>query len=140
MARSGKYYIVLQWLNTLGGWEFWNFQARKTYGYNISNVQNIKRDIFQNWDVDFSAGLVQNEHLSLEAEEVIRVRTQNLTVQQMNAIAQIKFSIKVMDVTDPTRDIVVLVDKSSFQYRTDGEKITSLEFDITYPQKQIQSA
>jgi hypothetical protein len=70
---------------------------------------------------------------------VIRVRTQNLTVQQMNAIAQLKWSIKVMDVTDPTRDIVVIVDKSSFQYRTDGEKITSLEFDITYPQKQVQN-
>jgi len=139
MARSGKYSIVLQWLNSLGGWEFWNFQAQKTYGYNISNVQTIKRDIFINLDLYFSAGLFQNEHLILEVEEVLRVRTQNLTFQQMNAIAQLKWSIKVMDVTDPTRDIVVIVDKSSFQYRTDGEKITSLEFDITYPQKQVQN-
>ena len=139
MARTGKYFITLSWLNPLGGWEFWKFQANKTYGYSISNTQTIKRDIFQDWSTTFIAGQTESEHLSIEASESIRVRSQNLTVQQMNAIAMIKFSLKVQDITDISNKVTVLVDKGSIQYRTDGEKITSLEFDITYPSLQLQS-
>lgn len=137
MARTGKYFITISWLNSLGGWEYWKFQANKTYGYSISDTQTAKRDIFQDWSANFSG--TESEHLSIQASETVRVRSQNLTVQQMNAIVQIKFSLKVMDVTDASNKVTVLVDKGSVQYRTDGEKITTLEFDITYPSLQLQS-
>ncbi len=137
MARSGKFSIDLQWLNTLGGWEHWNFTAWKTYGFDISEVRTIKRDIFQNWDTDFIAGETESEHISISSSESITVRSQDLTVQQINAISRIKYSIKVNDET--TNIITVLVDKNSFQYRTDADKRRSIEFIIRYPGKQIQS-
>jgi len=131
-----KYYIDLSWLNTLGGWEHWRFTAFKTYGYDISNVQNIKKDIFQNWDTDFIAGETETEHLSLDANERITVRSQLLTIDQINAIARIKHSIKVIDsATNQT----VIVDKGSFQYRTDHDKTHTIEFTITKPGLIIQS-
>jgi len=139
MARSGKYSIVLQWLNTLGGWEHWNFTAWKTHGYDIGNVNTIKRDIFENWDTDFIAGGTEQEHISLEASEAITVRSQDLTLQQINAIARIKFSIKVNDETDISNITTVLVDKGSIQYRTDADKRHTIQFNIRYPSIQIQS-
>jgi len=139
MARSGKFAIHLQWLNTLGGWEHWNFTAWKTYGFNITDVRTIKRDIFQNWDTDFIAGQTEREHISLQSGEEIIVRSQDLTVQQINAIARIKYSIKVNDETDTSKIVTVLVDKGSFQYRTDADKRHTIEFIIRYPGKQIQS-
>lgn len=139
MARSGKFSIVLQWLNTLGGWEHWNFTAWKTYGFDITEVRTIKRDIFQNWDTDFIAGQTEREHISLKSREAITVRSQDLTVQQINAIARIKYSIKVNDETDVGGIVTVLVDKGSFQYRTDADKRRTIEFIIRYPGKQIQS-
>ncbi len=139
MARSGKFSIVLNWLNTLGGWEHWNFEAWKTYGFDISEVRTIERDIFQNWDTDFIAGLTESEHISLKSAEVITVRSQDLTLQQINAIAPIKYSIKVNDETDITTIVTVLVDKGSFQYRTDADKRHTIEFTVRYPRRQIQS-
>jgi len=139
MARSGKFAIHLNWLNTLGGWEHWNFTAFKTFGDDISNVETIKRDIFQNWDTDFIAGLTESEHISLDANETIIVRSQDLTLQQINAIKNIKKSIKVNDETDTANIVTVLVDKSSFQYRTDNDKRHTIEFKITYPGQIIQS-
>lgn len=139
MARTGRFSIVLNWLNTLGGWEHWNFTAFKTFGFDISEVRTIERDIFQNWDVDFIVGQTESEHISLKSREAISVRSQDLTLQQINAIARIKYSIKVNDETDTTNIVTVLVDKGSFQYRTDADKRHTIEFIIRYPRKQIQS-
>ena len=139
MARSGKFSVVLNWLNSLGGFEHWNFTAFKTFGFDIGNTETIRRDIFQNWDTDFIAGETESEHISIEANDIIIVRSQDLTVQQINAIARIKFSIKVNDETDLASIVTVLVDKASFQYRTDADKRHTIEFKITYPGEIIQS-
>lgn len=139
MARNGKFSIVLNWLNTLGGVEHWNFTAQKTFGFDISNVQTMERDIFADWDTDFIAGEVESEHLSLQANEVKRVRSQDLTLQQVNAIARIKISLAVNDETDIDNIVRVLVDKSSFSYRTENDKLNFIEFDIRYPKVQTQS-
>lgn len=139
MARIGKFSIVLNWLNTLGGWEHWNFTAWKTYGFNITETRTIERDIFQNWDTDFIAGQTESEHISIKSAEAITVRSQDLTAQQIDAIARIKYSIKVNDETDTSNIVTVLVDKGSFQYRTDADKRNTIEFIVRYPRKQIQS-
>ncbi len=132
--------LTLQWLNTLGGWEHWTFTAFKTHGYNIGDVETIKRDIFQNWDTDFIAGQTESEHIFIEANETVVVRSQDLTIDQINAIARIKFSIKVNDETDTSNIQTVLVDKASFQYRTDNDKRNEISFIITRPGEIIQAA
>ena len=134
-----KFNIDLTWLNSLGGWEHWRFTAFKTYGYDIDNVEIIEKDILQNWDANFIAGGTQQDVLSQQARETITVRSQNLSIQQINAIARIKFSIRVIDETDSSNLTTVITDKSSFQYRTDNDKRHSIEFDILYPNQQTQS-
>ena len=134
-----EFNIDLQWLNTLGGFEHWSFTAFKSFGFEIGQTETIERDIFQDWDTDFITGLTESEHISIKANKVTTVRSQDLTVQQINAIARIKFSIKVNDETDLSNLVTVLVDKGSISYRTDNDKRHSIEFNIRYPNEQIQT-
>jgi hypothetical protein len=136
MARNGKYSIELGWLNSLGGWEFWNFTARKTFGENITDAIEAQRDIFNDWDTDFIAGTTEFDTLSLNVREQIIVRSQFLTLQQIQAIKNIKTAIKVIDTSTNT---TVSIDRGSFQYATDAEKQYSIEFIIRYPGTIIQS-
>lgn len=130
--------LNLSWLNTLGGWEFFNFQARKSYGYDVRNISQIERDVFSGWDSNYIAGEGGREDLINEARETLTVRSQQLTKDQIEAIARIRFSRKVYDMTNPYKPITVIVDKGSFQYYTDADKRRVIEFNITYPKMQIQ--
>lgn len=130
--------LQLTWLNSFGGWEHWTFVARKTYSYNMGNVQTIKRDILEDWDTEFIDGQTESEHISLEANQSLIVRSQNLTRQQAEAIARIKFSIKVQDMTDEINPVTVIVDKGSIAYTTDQAKTNFIEFRISYPSIIIQ--
>jgi len=138
MLDCFKYNIDLAWLNTLGGWEHWRFTAFKSYGYDISDVNTFERDIFQNWDTDFINGQTQTDTLSLTAKKTLIVRSQDLTIQQIEAIARVKISIKVIDETDINKLQTVIVDKSSFTYRTDNDKRHSTQFNIERPSEIIQ--
>lgn len=130
--------LPLTWVNSLGGWDHWVFTARKSYSFEMSNVQTIKRDIFQDWDTEFISGQSESEHISMRAAQTVIVRSQNLTAQQAEAIAQVKYSIKVQDMTDPDNPVTVLVDKGSITYTTDKAKTNFIEFAITYPSIIIQ--
>ena len=134
--------IQLRWLNTLGGWEYFTFTARHSYGVDISNVQNFDVDIFDNWDADFIAGEVETKTLSLDAAETITLRTGGLTKVQATALSSIKYAIAVQTVAgdEVSADQQVKIDRGSFEYRTDREKNIELTFRITKPRLQIQTA
>lgn len=134
--------ITLRWLNTLGGWEYWTFTARHTYGVNISNVNTFNIDIFQNWDTNFIAGEVEEQTLSLNAADSIQLRTGLMNKSQSNGVATIKYGINVQTVSGEfvNSDQTVTIDRSSFQYRTDKEKQIELSFNISLPKIQIQTA
>lgn len=136
MARDGKYSIILEWYNTLGGIETFNFTARKSYGYRIGKTQTSERDVFNDWDNDFASATIETDTLSIDASERVTVRSQNLTEQQINAIAQIRISPRV---TDLTNNVSVQVDRKSLDYRTDHEKRHLIEFVIVYPKLIIPS-
>jgi len=130
MARSGKYSINLSWYNLLGGIELFSFVAQKSYGYTIGKVTKAKRDVFNDWDNDFLDAEVEIDVLDIPANETIIVRSQDLTEQQITAIAQIKVSPVVNDVD---QGLQVSIDRKSFNYRTDGDKRHEISFILTYP-------
>jgi len=131
--------LNIAWLNTLGGWEFFNFQARKSYGYASQSISQLEVSQFNDWDTDFIAGSGGVEELRIDASETITVRSQQLTKDQIAAIARIKLSRRVQDVTNPYKPINVIVNKGSFQYYTDADKRRTIEFNITYPKINIQT-
>jgi hypothetical protein len=138
MATAGDNYINLTWLNSVGGWEYWTFTARHSYGYDSNDIGRIEKDIFQNWDADFISGQSETEVLGKDVRSFIVVRSQLLSKAQVDAIAKIRNSIKVQEVRS-TGNVTVLVDAGSFTYRTDKDKTITIEFRITYPREQIQT-
>lgn len=130
MAREGKFTILLSWFNTLGGLEFFNFVARKSYGFRIGKPVISKRDVFNDWDNDFASASTETDLISLDANETIIVRSSNLTAQQITAIAQIKISPSIKD---ENQNLNVEIDRRSFTFRTDGDKRHEIEFRLTYP-------
>lgn len=130
MARDGKFSINLSWYNLLGGIELFNFTARKSYGFNIGNVVTSKRDVFNDWDNDFTSAQTETDTIDIQANETIIVRSQNLTEQQINAISQIKISPSVKD---EDQNLTVVINRNSFTYRTDHDKRFEIEFILTYP-------
>lgn len=134
MARSGRYSIIISWYNTIGGLEVFNFQARKSYGWTIGKVEKSQRDVFASWEDNFTNADQDIDITSIKANERVIVRSQNLSLQQINAISQIKISPRVKD---EDRGIVVDVDRNSFNYRTDHDKRHEISFTITYPDQII---
>lgn len=130
--------IYLTWLNSLGGREYWNFTAIKEYKTRNRSVE-IQRDIFNNWDVDFIEGDTQGDVASIDSADSITVRSQLLTKEQADAIWKIKDSLRVQQVRDDDSLITVLVDKGSFTKYEDRDRLYVVEFEITYPNNQIQT-
>ena len=130
--------IHLTWLNSLGGWEFFNFQSIKDYKVSSSG-EVIKRDVFNNWDTEFITGNTENDYSSVRANKVTTVRSQLVTEAEADAIWNIKTAIKVQVVNDNNTLTTVLVDKGSFTKYKDRDKLYAIEFNITYPDTQIQN-
>lgn len=139
MRDCFKYNIDLQWLNSTGGWEHFRFTAWKTYGWDVSEAETFKKDVFQNWDTDFIAGQTQESLISISSRPTVVVRSQDLTRTEMNAIARIRHSIRVNDETDPDNIVTVMVENVSGPYRTDNDKRFEFVFVIRYPDEQIQT-
>ena len=127
--------ITLRWLNQLGGWEYFTFTARSTDGYDISNVRTFKKDIFADWPNNYQK--IETETLSLEAAPSVVLRTGLLDQQQAAGVATIKLAIAIEDASTGES---VTIDRSSFPYRTEREKLIQLEFRINRVSEQIQSA
>jgi hypothetical protein len=133
-----KQNIYLTWLNNLGGWEYYNFKAQKEYGIGFGDSTAITRDVFNNWDTDFISGETQDDYISIEAYETVLVRSQFMSSDEINAVKNIKYAIRVQHVTSEESKVTVLVDKTSFKINSDGDKLYQIEFEIRYPKIQIQ--
>ncbi|HET6224654.1 MAG TPA: hypothetical protein VFF27_00150 [Bacteroidia bacterium] len=134
-----KQNIYLSWLNNLGQWEYYNFKAQKDYGIDIGKPKSITRDVLVNWDTDFISGETQDDYISVEANETIAVRSQFMSLEELQAVVQIMYAIRVQEIRSDNTKITVLVDKKSIKKYSDGDRMYAIEFDITYPKIEIQT-
>lgn len=129
--------IHLTWLNSLGKWEDWIFKAEKDYSIEFGDSQLVKRDIYQDWDNGFINGETEGDVISIESWDKVTVRSQFVTLEQLEVLKEILRSIKVQAYVGDKKQTVI-VDRSSKKIRTDGDKLYTIAFDINYPSKQIQ--
>jgi hypothetical protein len=133
-----KQNIYLTWLNNLGAWEYYNFKAEKDYS-NDSSGTAIQRDVLINWDTDFISGETQDDFINVQSIDRVMVRSQFMTLAELNAVAQIKYAIRCQHIKEDGSKVTVLVDKGSFKKYSDGDKLFGIEFEISYPRIQIQT-
>jgi hypothetical protein len=123
--------IYLMWRNYLGGMDHWLFTAEKDYSIEIESVKQSEDDIFIGWDVSYAGSRIKYDTQRV-ARESILVRSQNLTLDQVQAIQYIKTSPLVLwnDVSYLELGKNVLVDSSSFLVYSESDKLYSISFNI----------
>ena len=131
-SKCEKQSIYLTWINNLGGWEYWNFTAEKEYGVDIEDSSEFDANIFNDWDDNFINGETVTALETVRARDTRTVRSQFLTQTQVDAIANIKTSIRVQQIRDDGTKITVLIDKKSFKIREDQQKLYTIEFSLRY--------
>jgi len=119
--------IYLAWKNYLWGMDYWLFTGEKDYSIDIESTKSSEKNIFINWPNSWDADSVTYETQRNSRESIV-VRSQNLTLDQVNAIKYIRTSPLVQIYGDRT----VIVDQDSFMVYSEADKIYSISFKITY--------
>jgi hypothetical protein len=125
--------INLSWLNYLSGFDYWAFKSDSDYGVTIEDSKNAKKNIFTNWPNSFGEGAdTINMETSRDSRQNITVRAENLSMDQVNDLFRIRLSPLVQVVNSRTDRRTVLVDRGSFVYLQQNEKLFNLTFNISY--------
>lgn len=136
-CANQEYYLT--WINSLGGYEFWKFTARASKGLNSISKNIFNKDVFQNWDDEFINGKRDRVVLENKWREKITLRTQLLNEDQATSLSKIPLSNSVF-LIDGTKEIPVVIESGSFDFFTDRQKITELQFNITFPERYSQTS
>lgn len=132
-----EYYLT--WINSLGGYDFWKFTARASKGLNSISKNIFNKDVFQNWDDEFINGKRDRVILDNKWREKITLRTQLLNEDQATALSKIPLSNSVF-LIEGAKEIPVIIESGSFDFFTDRQKITELQFNITFPERYSQTS
>jgi len=125
--------FYLTWLNNLGGFDYWNFTARKTYSVDVTGNSVSEKNIYSNWPKSYgSFADTIKQQTSRTSNEVIRVSSQFLTVQQEEAIKQILSSPLVQQVTSKYDRRTVIIDPTTYRIRKDQDDLRTISFDLRY--------
>lgn len=126
--------IYISWLNNLGHFDYWLFTAYKDHITDIEDSGETEVNVFENWPNSFGefADTSNRKQTFVEAREQILVRSQHLTVAQVNALKSIKTSQLVQIINSIYDRRTVIVDKDSFTSYKEENKLHEISFTITY--------
>lgn len=125
--------LYLTWKNPLGEHDYWKFTAEKEYGVDILEVKESENNLITNWPKSYGefADTVKFD-ISRTANDTILVRSQNLTLEQIQAMKYIKTSPLVQIMVSKTDRRTVRVDGSSFTTYNETDKLYGIQFTISY--------
>lgn len=125
--------LYLTWLNNLGGFDYWNFTAKKDHLIEIQESGITKQNIFPTWPQSYGAiADTVRKQTFRTSNKAYTVRSQLLTLSQVESISFIKSSILTQVITARTDRRTVLVDDSSFMIRKDQDDTFSIAFNISF--------
>lgn len=126
--------INLSWLIPLGGFDSFTFTAGKDILTDVIETGEQSSNVFPEWPVsygEFSDTI--NRQTFRESREQIRVRSQHVTIDELDAILYLRKSPLVQIINSRYDRRTVIVDKDSFvHYREFEDKMYSVEFTISY--------
>lgn len=127
--------IYLTWLNYLGGFDYWNFTAKKTTTVNILESRSQIKNIFPDWPNSYgeTADTIEQDTLK-RSRNSIRVESGNLTQAQVDAIKWVFMSPLVQIVTSAADKRTVRVLPGTLKLYKDGdpEDLFTIGFDVQY--------
>ncbi len=125
--------IYLTWLNYLGGFEYFFFTAEKEFQIAVGEVGETKNNVLPNWPNSWgkNADTINKQTFRNTVKKVL-VRSQHLTMNQLEALTIIRTSPLVQIVESRVDRRTVIVDTDSFKKYDEGDKLYTLQFTITY--------
>lgn len=119
----------LAWFNNLGGIDYWNFTAQKEFGVDIMRTEEVSLNkLLLDWANDDTI----RKETARDSREYVIVRSQHLTLSQLQAIKYIRSSVLVQQIFSAGSRRTVLVDNSSFRAYDEGDKLYTVEFKISF--------
>lgn len=125
--------IYISWLNYLGGFEYFPFTAWKEFQVDISESATVRNNIFPNWPNSYNetADTIDRQTYRTSKNSII-VRSQNLSLNQVEALSNIRTSPLVQIVYSKTNRRTVIVDTDSFKKYSEGDKVFTMTFKVSY--------
>lgn len=124
---------TMTFLNYLGGFEYFFFTAKKEYQVVIENSGETKENLLPNYPKSYGtfADTIRKQTFR-EASENIVVRSQYMSLSQIEAMKYIRVSPLVQIMYSRTNRRTVIVDSDSFKVYDEADKLFSLQFTIKF--------
>lgn len=121
----------LMWLNNKGGYDSYNFSARKLNSVDITG-EEIYRNPENSWDTGFINNKFAHDFIKVNARNKWTVRSKPLTISEYEALEQVLYSPKVYKLNNANGSDMtgVNVVKSSIRKFEDKEKLIVMSFEV----------
>lgn len=125
--------IYITWLNHLGGFEYFLFMGRKDYETDIIESGQTKVNIMASWPNSYgqTADTIEKQTYRRSKKSIV-VKSQHLTLNQVEALSAIRTSPLVQVVYSRTDRVTVLVDTDSFRRYSEDDKVFTMQFRIVF--------
>lgn len=125
--------VMLVWLNNLGGFDYWKFNANKDLLVEIRETGEVRKSIFPNWPKSYGAHAdTIRKQTYRESNKAYTVRSQYMTKDQLDAVSYIKSSVLVQISNSKKDRRTVIVDSDSFRVYTEQDNLYSIIFNISF--------
>jgi hypothetical protein len=123
----------LTFLNHLGGFEYFFFTAKKEYGVDVEETGETTENILPNWPNSWglNADTIDKQTFRKSRDYVI-VRSQYLSLNQLQALKQIRTSPLVQIMTTRLDRRTIIVDTDSFKVYDEADKVFSVQFKVRF--------
>jgi hypothetical protein len=123
----------ITFLNHLGGFEYFLFTAKKEYQVIIEEAGQTKQNLLPQWPNSYgqTADTIDKQTFRTSRNAVI-VRSQYLSLNQLEALTEIRTSPLVQIMYSRTNRRTVIVDTDSFTKYDEKDKVFSVTFKITF--------
>lgn len=130
-SQATGYYLT--WLNYLGGFDYWYFTSYADNIIDITDSGETETNIFTEWPNSYGefSDTIRKQTFR-DSRQQILIRSQHVTLEQINAIKYIKTSPLVQIVNSIYDRRTVIVDTDSFTVYKEENKLYEISFTITY--------
>jgi len=114
-----------------GGMDYWKFTAQKEYGIDVESSSQSEKNIFSSWPTSYNEDTIRFDTERISRETIL-VRSQNVSLAQIQSLKYIKTSPLVQIMTSKTDRRTILIDDGSLTIYQDGDKLYQISFKVSY--------
>lgn len=123
----------ITFLNHLGGFEYFFFTAKKEYGVDVEETGETKQNILPGWPNSWGLNAdTLDKQTFRKSRDYVIVRSQYLSLNQLQALKEVRTSPVVQLMVTRLDRRTVIVDSDSFKVYDESEKVFSVQFKVRF--------